>query len=302
MSKQNKQFVLETKVLDEANRIIQMTGSTEDYDRVGDKIIMSGVDLTNYLKNPIILANHNYGSDEKSTCIGKALDVQVIGSQLVFKIQFADTPNGQEWFYLYKNKFMNASSVGFIPLESEPNSQGGYTYKKIELLELSMVAIPCNPECVQRAFTDGKISKALFDAINKNKNNGSEVIENMKVEEVKELITNAVKSEVKTLEDKHNEELGDKVKEIDSLNAKIKDLEALVQGKSGAKLSQSTCDCLTKACKGITDHVESIKSLIDVVNTQETDGDNDGGDTKEYTQEEINKAVQENINKILGGK
>ena len=43
MNKQLKQFKWQVKVLDEANRIIEMIGSTEDYDRVGDKVFMSGV-------------------------------------------------------------------------------------------------------------------------------------------------------------------------------------------------------------------------------------------------------------------
>lgn len=287
-----KQFVFETKVLDQENRIIQMIGSTEDFDRVGDRMFMNGLILANYLKNPIILPNHDY----ESQAIGKSLDVNVVNSQLIFKIQFADTDLGNQWFYLYANKFMNASSIGFIGLEYTPNNQGGYDYTKWELLELSLVTVPCNPNAIQRAFKDGKISKALFDSINKE----SEV-ENMKVEEVQALIDKSVKAQVKELKDEYDTEIAGKVKEIETLNAKIKDLEAATQGKSGAKLSQSTCDCLTKACDGIAQHVKSIKSLVNVVDTQDTDGDPDNGDTKDYTQEDINKAVEENIKKILGG-
>jgi hypothetical protein len=299
LKKQIKGINWQVKVLDEANRIIEMIGSSEDYDRVGDRVFMNGIQLDNYLSNPVILANHNYGSGtEKPTCIGKALNVSIQGSQLIFKIQFADTPNGQEWFYLYANKFMNASSIGFIPLESTPNKQGGYDFTQIELLELSLVAVPCNPQAVQRAFEDGKISKTLFNSINKE----SEV-ENMKVEEVQALIEKAVKAEVKTLEDGHKKELETKAKEIEGLNETIKNLNSLVEGKSGAKLSQATCDTLTKAVEGITGHVSDIKSLINVVQSSSGNDDDpdDNQDTKEYTQEEINKAVEENIKKILGG-
>lgn len=291
--KQLKQFIFETKVLDETNRIIEMIGSDESSDRVGDRMFMNGVVLDNYLKNPIILPNHDY----QSQAIGKSIAVNTVGNKLIFKIQFADTVLGNEWFYLYANKFMNASSIGFIGLEQNPNDQGGYDFTKWELLELSLVTVPCNPNAIQRAFKDGKISKALFDSINKE----SEV-ESMKVEEVQALIATAVKTEVKTLEDKHGAEIASKVKEIEALNTKIKELESSVVIKAGAKLSQSTCDCLTKACEGIATHVTNIKSLITPVNTQETDGDGDNGDTKDYTQEEIDKAVSENIKKILGGK
>ena len=153
------------KVLDQANRIIEMIGSTEDTDRAGDSMKMNGVQLGNYLKNPVILANHCYGCDEKPTVIGRALDVRIDGTQLIFKIQFAETGNAKDWFYLYANGFMNASSIGFNPIKYEPNDNGGYDYTEWELLELSLVAVPCNPNAVQRAFAEGKISKSFESQI-----------------------------------------------------------------------------------------------------------------------------------------
>lgn len=161
----NKNLNWQVKVLDEANRIIQMTGSTEDFDRVGDRMLMSGVMLDNYLKNPVILANHNYGDSEKPTCIARSLDTRVQGKQLAFKIQFAETDNAKDWFYLYANKYMNASSIGFNPIKYEPNDQGGYDYTMWELLELSLVAVPCNPNAIQNAYRGGHISKSMYEFI-----------------------------------------------------------------------------------------------------------------------------------------
>lgn len=285
-----KQFVFEVKVLDEQNRIIEMVGATEDFDRAGDRMLMSGVIIDNYLKNPIILPNHDRGSQS----IGKAIDVKVVGSKLVFKIQFADTELGREWFYLYANKYMNASSIGFIGLEYTPNNQGGYDYTKWELLELSLVTVPCNPNAIQRALTEGHISKALFNLIK----NESEV-EDMGKEELEALISKSIENKVKDLEKKHTETLAAKVKEIEGLNAKIKELEG-VTTKSGASLSKATVATLTKACEGITSHVKSISDMCNNINTQGTDGDGDQGDTaKDYSDEEIQKLVEENIEKIL---
>lgn len=165
MNKQFKHMNWQVKVLDMENRIIEMIGSTEDYDRVGDRMIMSGGKLDNYLKNRVILANHDYGYNEKPTVIGKALDVRIEGSKLIFKIQFAETENAKDWFYLYANGYMNASSIGFIPIKYQGNDQGGYDFLEWELLELSLVAVPCNPNAVQRAYKEGKISKSFFGFI-----------------------------------------------------------------------------------------------------------------------------------------
>ncbi|MBZ9615304.1 HK97 family phage prohead protease [Clostridium estertheticum] len=288
----------QVKVLDEANRIIEMIGSDESFDRVGDKMYMAGADLTNYLNNPVIIANHNYGYTEKPSVIGRALDVKIVGSKMIFKIQFAETENGKEWFYLYSNKYMNASSIGFIPKEYKPNDQGGYDFTKWELLELSMVAVPCNPNAVQRAYEDKKISKALFDLIQINESE----VENMTSKEVEDLISKAVDDKVKTLETKHTDELALKVKEIEGLNTQIKELKDSVEVKAGTKHSKSTVDAVTKACDGISEHVKALKALVDTPNNQETDGDDDEGDTaKDYTAEQINKMVAESVEKAIKG-
>jgi hypothetical protein len=304
LEKQNKQFNWQIKVLDQANRIIQMIGSSEDFDRIGDRVIMAGVQLANYKSNPIVLANHNYGTDEKSTCIGKTIDVSVVGSQLIFKIQFADTPNGQEWFYLYENKFMNASSIGFIPLESTPNNQGGFDFTQIELLEISMVAVPCNQACIQRAFKDNKISKSLFNLINDNKNE-TEVL-NMTEKEVNEMIEKSIADKMEPLKIKHAEEISVKVKEIEELKETVKGFEDSVV-KTGASISQATADVLIKACSGIADHCCAIKALVDVSNDQNTDqpddseGDPNDSDVKDYSEEEIQKMVAEKVEKMIKG-
>ncbi|QAT40843.1 HK97 family phage prohead protease [Clostridium sp. JN-9] len=292
MNKQQKQFNWQVKVLDEANHIIEMVGSTEDYDRVGDKMLMTGAKLQNYLKNPVILANHNYGDSERPTVIGRALSVVIQNSQLIFKIQFADTDNGREWFYLYSNGYMNASSIGFIPLKYKPNDQGGYDFKEWELLELSLVAVPCNPNAIQRAFEDGKISKAFFDAINKN---NEEDIENMKVKDVQALIDKAVESKVGNIKKNYETEINDKTKEIEILSSKNKDLEVQLEQKAGATLSTKSKETLKDICEGLKSHAATLEKML---------GDNDdpkGDEEKEYSEEDIQKAVQEKIEKALNG-
>lgn len=296
MNKQLKQFTWEVKVLDEANRIIEMIGSTEDYDRVGDKMFMSGANLQNYLKNPVILANHNYGYGEKPTVIARALNVTIQGSQMVFKIQFAETDNGKEWFYLYANKYMNASSIGFIPLKYKPNDQGGYDFTEWELLELSLVAVPCNPNAIQRAFDEGKISKAFFDEINKNQ---EEDIENMKVEEVQALIDKAVDNKVSDIKKNYETEIADKTKEIETLSSKIKDLEGQLEQKAGATLSAKSKETLKGICEGLKAHADTLEKFVTGDDSSNDNQDDD--EEKDYSEEDIQKAVQEKIEKALKG-
>lgn len=304
---QSKNLNWQIKVLDEANRIIQMTGSTEDFDRVGDRMLMSGVMLDNYLKNPVILANHDYGYNEKPTCIGKALDVRVQGKQLIFKIQFAETDNAKDWFYLYANKFMNASSIGFNPIKYEPNDQGGYDYTMWELLELSLVAVPCNPNAIQNAYRGGHISKSMYDFINQD--NPKEV-ENMTDEEVKNLIQEQFKDVNKEIEGLKSLKT-DNEKTIEDLKNEIK---SLTETKGGAAISSSNHEKLKgihenmKSCqKSMTDCVKAMKEFLDGVkpadNTDDGNQEPEGKDLEptEAEQKMIEELAAKKIKEALGG-
>lgn len=298
----------QVKVLDEANRIIQMTGSTEDFDRVSDRMLMSGVMLDNYLKNPVILANHNYGDSEKPTCIARSLDTRVQGKQLVFKIQFAETGNAKDWFYLYANKYMNASSIGFNPIKYEPNDQGGYDYTMWELLELSLVAVPCNPNAIQNAYKGGHISKSMYDFINQDK---PKEVEEMTDEEVKSLIQDQFKDVNKEIEELKGLKT-DNEKTIEDLKNEIK---SLTEVKGGAAISSSNHEKLKgihenmKSCsKSMADCVKAMKDFIEGVKPSDKPSDSDQDDTEgkdleptEAEQKMIEELAAKKIKEALGG-
>jgi hypothetical protein len=44
--------------------------------------------------------------------------------------------------------YLPANSIGFRPIEYEPNDFGGYRFLKWELIEISKVELPCNPYAV----------------------------------------------------------------------------------------------------------------------------------------------------------
>nr|WP_282599866.1 HK97 family phage prohead protease [Paenibacillus dendritiformis] len=63
-------------------------------------------------------------------------------------------------YELYKGGFMKATSVGFPVKEFEPRQGGGTLYKKQELLELSAVPVPANPEALKFAKSIGLVTNA----------------------------------------------------------------------------------------------------------------------------------------------
>lgn len=156
---ETKQFIVQTKgaVIDESKRIISgVVGSTGSLDRHGENVNPEGWNLKNYLKNPVLLFAHDY----RSLPVGKALKVWVENKKLMFNLQFASTPFAMEVFQLFQEGILNAFSVGFM-VQKWGESGGKYSIDEQELLELSVVPVPANPEALAKMHVKGMEQDAL---------------------------------------------------------------------------------------------------------------------------------------------
>lgn len=133
----------EVKMADTKNGEFEVIASTDDIDRHGEVIQQDGWKLDNYKKNPVILVDHWYSVDK---IVGKATDIRIEGGKMIVRGEFADTPRGQEVRKLYESGFLKTVSVGFIPLARDEQNRDIIT--SAELLELSFVPVPANPEAL----------------------------------------------------------------------------------------------------------------------------------------------------------
>lgn len=158
------------QVGDPEERTLEFIGSTADVDRYGDIIEVAGWDLKNYKKNPVFLWAHDY----RQPPVGKAVSVKKTDDALIFQIKF---PTVEEYAFadtvykLYLGGYLQATSVGFRDLESEPIKDKdertvGYRYLKQELYELSAVPVPANPSAVMLAVQKGIITGKEAEAFN----------------------------------------------------------------------------------------------------------------------------------------
>lgn len=142
------------EISDEAKREISFIASDETVDRYGDIIRVAGWDFSNFKKNPVLL----FGHQSSKPPIGTVPDVKVEGKKVLAKANFL--PEGVYDFAdtiwkIIKAKALRAVSVGFMPTE-EPNKIRdekndwviGYEYIAQELLELSVVPVPANPNAL----------------------------------------------------------------------------------------------------------------------------------------------------------
>lgn len=158
-----KQFLKGFVTIDKEAGTFTMIASTADVDRQGESIDQSGWDLTNYKNNPIILWAHDYSA----LPIGIAEEIDVTENGLVIsKGRFASAeanPQAENVRLLYEEGILRTMSVGFIPLE-----RNGNIITKAELLEVSFVPVPANPNALSLAMTKGlKVEPALVELINK---------------------------------------------------------------------------------------------------------------------------------------
>jgi len=181
-----------TKQVNEAERTLVGIASTEVIDRYGDIVKQDGWILDNFKKNPVMLWAHNY----HDLPIAKIVDVNINGDKLTFKAQFPKPGLNEladKIFELFKDGVLNAFSVGFIPVEYEPNEHGGYTYTKQELLEISAVTVPANQEALAMALKsiDNEVKEAIIEGMNESKaeeNNGEFKTDKISLKHVRETL------------------------------------------------------------------------------------------------------------------
>jgi len=129
--------------------------SDESVDSYGDIVRADKWDLKRYRSNPIVLFGH-----DNSNPIGLSTKVWVDGKKLMHTIKFAD--EGTSDFIdtvrkLTAQKILRAVSVGFkpkaepVPIMEKGVWTGGYEFVGQELLEISLVSIPANPNALSLA-------------------------------------------------------------------------------------------------------------------------------------------------------
>jgi hypothetical protein len=177
---------------------LDFISSTATLDRYHEIIEPAGWRLDSYRRNPVFQNAHNYG--DILFTLGKALitEIRTVPREepnclstpnsrpstcLYQRIQFATdvNPIARIAYGLYKGRFLNAVSVGFVPIRwedskgarrdvlrhprpSDGRGAGGEgprrRYLEQELLEVSAVAIPANPDALALGLKSGAVTKA----------------------------------------------------------------------------------------------------------------------------------------------
>lgn len=171
-------FVREIPANVDESRTIEFIISDATKDRHGTVVNPDGWMLDNYVKNPIVGYNHNYGrglfsAPNPDNIIGKS-SLRIENKQLIGAVTFEPehiNAKAEKIFQKVKFGTLRAASVGFAEIgegrfgEGE-EARGGkaetYYFKGQELYEWSVVDIPSNPAAVKRQnYKDPTIAEIL---------------------------------------------------------------------------------------------------------------------------------------------
>ena len=156
-------YIAETKA-DKKSRSLTVTISTKNPDRSRDVVMPRGVKMDNYLKNPVVAFAHDY----RGLAIAKTEGLDIMDDRIVATVLFPDEgvyPLADQIYGLYKGGFMNAWSIGFMPLKALDLENGGKQFDEWELLEFSAVLVGDNPEALTMLRSKGIDMKTLPDFV-----------------------------------------------------------------------------------------------------------------------------------------
>ena len=127
--------------------------STADVDRDRDRVMPRGAILDNYLKNPVVMWGHSYAGP--ADMIGRATNLEITDNSITADFELRPAANEADpqniVRLLWDGGWVRTASIGFRPIEMQPNEFGGNDIKAWELLEFSLVSIPANQNALRLA-------------------------------------------------------------------------------------------------------------------------------------------------------
>jgi HK97 family phage prohead protease len=160
MRTQTKDVALAIRSVDAKRRRIDGVASQELEDRMGDIVVARGIDTREFLKNPVLLADHDH-----TFILGRVarmwIEARPEAEALMFEAEIlpaGTSPRVDERWTAIQAGAANGISIGFLGQEVEERraSTGrlAYRFTKTALLELSQVAVPACQTCLieQRAM------------------------------------------------------------------------------------------------------------------------------------------------------
>lgn len=172
MEEKIQKYMTVKTIAEEEDRTLTCVGSMESVDRDGDIVKVDGIDISKYKTNPVVLWAHGR---EGLLPVAKATKVWKKDGNLNFRLEFAaaeHNPIAPFVYNSYKDGFLNAFSIGFMPdystMEYREDKKANKQIRiinKSELFELSCVHVPANANALMVREYMVNVDKAVKDGV-----------------------------------------------------------------------------------------------------------------------------------------
>lgn len=145
-----------TKNAKSAECIIEGYANTSSKDRVGDVVIPTAFQksLPTYLKNPVLLVNHDWAD-----IAGVVKEAKITDKGLYIQARVSDTR--EDLKMLIREGCLRTFSIGYNEIDADIDESTKTKYvKELELLEISVVSVPANTEAMFTAVDATKTEEA----------------------------------------------------------------------------------------------------------------------------------------------
>ena len=140
--------------------------STEAVNSYGSRVLTSGIDLSQYERNPVLLWMHRRSWEPGAMPIGKVENLRIEDGKLIGTPVFDQNDDfAKQIERKWDNGFLRMASAGLEPMETTPDpalvlpGQTRETVTRSKLVEVSIVDIGGNDEALQLCGADGKLLK-----------------------------------------------------------------------------------------------------------------------------------------------
>lgn len=293
------------RLVDDARRIVRFRGTNGTIDRDGESIDPKRWDFDNYMKNPVVQFGHDYSERP----VGRTVKIENDGKNVDFYIQFpaSEEEAGEEWFKftdsvyrMVKSGFLNATSVGFrptVPPKVMPKGDGISSPRRVfvgqELLEISIVPVPSNPDALANAFETGVLKSCDIDSIKRIVRNETKNTENIKwAEDVDSIVEEIEKSEEKNESGEEVEKLVAEIAALrDIVNTLSDKIDSVDSDVKGIGKYISIANLPEMQLKVIKNHIDCALDEINSGKTVKAVGDPEAIDYDGISAEDIVEAI-----------
>lgn len=140
--------------------------STEAVNSYGSRVLTSGIDLSQYERNPVLLWMHRRSWEPGAMPIGKVENLRIEDGKLIGTPVFDQNDDfAKRIESKWENGFLRMASAGLEPIETTPDpalvlpGQTRETVTRCKLVEVSIVDIGGNDEALQLYGEEGKLLK-----------------------------------------------------------------------------------------------------------------------------------------------